>query len=81
MVSKYPLSDERREAIAEQLERYIATDGADGYFVNGNEHLVLTTIGRRTGEPRSTPLIFGADGDRYLIVASLGDMTSHPTGI
>ena len=27
-------------------------------------YLVLTTTGRKSGEPRSTPLIYGEDGDR-----------------
>lgn len=32
--------------------------------------LLLTTIGRRTGEARTVPLMYLADGDRYVVVAS-----------
>jgi deazaflavin-dependent oxidoreductase (nitroreductase family) len=38
----------------------------------------LTTKGRRSGEPRTTPLIFAKDGERYLIVASQGGAPKHP---
>jgi len=40
--------------------------------------LLLTTVGRKTGKPRSLPLIYGVDGDRYVIVASKGGMPNHP---
>jgi len=38
--------------------------------------LLLTTTGRHSGELRTTPLIYGRDGDRYLVVASRGGATS-----
>lgn len=56
----------------EHLQRYIATNGAEGHEWNGVRTLLLTTIGRRTGRGRRTPLIYGKDGDRYLVVASAG---------
>ena len=34
--------------------------------------LLLTTTGRKSGQPRTTPLIFGRDGEDYLVVASHG---------
>lgn len=79
VTDRHPLSDKRKAEIKRQLERYLATDGEEGYWVGESEHLILTTIGRRSGEPRRTPLIFGTDGDRYLIVASLGgyDIAPH----
>ena len=40
--------------------------------------LLLTTTGRRTGQTRTSPLIFGRDGDDYLIVASMGGAPEHP---
>lgn len=36
----------------------------------GRPLLLLTTIGRRTGEPRTTPMMFIPDGDRLLVIAS-----------
>jgi deazaflavin-dependent oxidoreductase (nitroreductase family) len=38
----------------------------------------LTTTGRRSGQLRTTPLIFAPDGDDYLVVASMGGAPSHP---
>jgi deazaflavin-dependent oxidoreductase (nitroreductase family) len=40
--------------------------------------LLLTTTGRKSGEPRSLPLIYGTDGDSYVIIASKGGMPTHP---
>jgi len=40
--------------------------------------LLLTTIGRRTGQARRTPLIYGRDEDRYLVVASKGGSDDPP---
>ncbi|HVR30354.1 MAG TPA: nitroreductase/quinone reductase family protein, partial [Thermoanaerobaculia bacterium] len=54
----------------DHLDRYLATNGADGHIWRGVPTLLLTTTGRRSGEPRLLPLIYGRDGDRYLVVAS-----------
>jgi deazaflavin-dependent oxidoreductase (nitroreductase family) len=62
----------------EHVRRYRETDGAVGYEWNGAPTLLLTTTGRRSGEPRTAPLIFGRDGDDYLVVASVGGMPNHP---
>ncbi len=40
--------------------------------------LLLTTRGRRTGEPRALPLIYGEVGTSYVVIASKGGMPSHP---
>ena len=40
--------------------------------------LLLTTTGRKSGEPRPLPLIYGEDGDSYVIIASKGGMPTHP---
>ena len=62
----------------EHVRRYQETDGEVGYIWNGVPTLLLTTTGRRTGEPRTTPLIFGRDGGDYVIVASQGGKPEHP---
>jgi len=62
----------------EHLRRYLATDGADGHVWEGLPTLLLTTIGRRSGQPHTTPLIYGQDGDRYLVVGSRGGAPAHP---
>jgi deazaflavin-dependent oxidoreductase (nitroreductase family) len=40
--------------------------------------LLLTTIGRKTGKPRSRPLVYTTDGDNYVIVASMGGAPVDP---
>ena len=40
--------------------------------------LLLTTTGRKSGEPRPLPLIYGEAGDGYVIIASKGGMPNHP---
>jgi deazaflavin-dependent oxidoreductase (nitroreductase family) len=63
---------------AEHMRRYIATGGADGHLWNGVPTLLLTTRGRRSGRLRRTPLIYGRDGDAYIVVASRGGKPEHP---
>lgn len=64
--------------VADHVDRYLATGGADGFEWEGAECVVLTTVGRRTGCLRRTPLIRIVDGDRYLLVASMGGAPRHP---
>jgi deazaflavin-dependent oxidoreductase (nitroreductase family) len=43
--------------------------------------LLLTTTGRKSGEPRDAPLIYGEHPDRegaYVIIASRGGTPTHP---
>ncbi|GAA1979657.1 hypothetical protein GCM10009718_15580 [Isoptericola halotolerans] len=40
--------------------------------------LVLTTTGRTSGQPRSTPLAWFPDGDAWLVVASSGGDAANP---
>jgi deazaflavin-dependent oxidoreductase (nitroreductase family) len=63
---------------AEHVRRYRETGGEVGHIWNGVPTLLLTTTGRRTGEQRTTPLIYGRDGDDYVIVASKGGDPKHP---
>ncbi len=62
----------------EHVKRYRETNGAEGHEWQGATVLILTTKGRRTGQQRSTPLIYGRDGDNYVIVASKGGADEHP---
>ena len=62
----------------EHVRRYRETDGEVGYLWRGVPTLILTTTGRRSGQPRPTPLIFGRDGDDHVVVASKGGAPAHP---
>ena len=68
-----------RPWIADHLARYLATNGADGHMWRGYPTLLLTTTGRVTNEERLLPLIYGRDGDRYVVVASRGGAPDHPS--
>src|SRR5205085_11520379 len=64
--------------VAAHIARYVATNGEEGHLWNGVPTLLLTTRGPRSGQPRRTALIYGRDGDRYLVVASKGGAAAHP---
>lgn len=57
----------------EHVERYRATDGAEGHEWQGTQTLLLTTTGRKSGQERTTPLIYAPAGDNAVtVVASNG---------
>src|SRR5262245_29828940 len=43
-------------------------------------NLPLTTTGRRSGQQRTVPLAYLADGERFVVVASNGAPIGHPGG-
>jgi deazaflavin-dependent oxidoreductase (nitroreductase family) len=64
--------------VAEHTRKYVESNGDDGHLWNGVPTLVLTTTGRKSGQPRRNALIYGRDGDAYVIVASRGGDDKHP---
>jgi deazaflavin-dependent oxidoreductase (nitroreductase family) len=61
------------------IERYEATDGAEGYhWQNGTTVLLLHTRGRKTGKDVTSPLIFREHDGNYLVVASKGGAPQQP---
>ncbi|HYP28574.1 MAG TPA: nitroreductase family deazaflavin-dependent oxidoreductase [Blastocatellia bacterium] len=58
---------------------YRGTNGAVGGRVANSPVLLLTTKGRRSGRPRTVPLLYLADGDNVVLVASNGGAVKHPT--
>ena len=63
----------------EHVRVYRETGGQVGHdWKKGSKILLLTTKGRTSGEPRTTPLIYEGDGDRYVIVASKGGAPEDP---
>ena len=72
--------------IADHLQRYLDTDGADGHMWDSASvggpglipTLLLTTTGRRSGKPIVMPLIYGEAGGKYVVVASKGGAPTHP---
>lgn len=63
------------------VERYLANP--DGWSTgkgspSGLPTLLLTMVGRKSGEKRTTPLVFLQDGENMVVVASLAGYDQHP---
>ena len=63
---------------------YMKTDGAEGHLVDFGPTmpdiptLLLQTTGRKSKTAQTTPLIYGKDGNGFVIVASKGGAPQHP---
>jgi deazaflavin-dependent oxidoreductase (nitroreductase family) len=63
------------------IEEFRANKGVVGGHFEGVELLLLHHVGRRTGTPRVTPLLYLADGDTYLVVGSAGGAEKEPAWV
>jgi len=57
---------------------YEKTDGRIGRSIGGRPMLLLRTVGRKTGESRTSALLYVPDGERYAVIASKGGDARHP---
>ena len=57
---------------------YRLTRGRIGGRLGGLRILLLTTTGRRSGQPRTVPLVFFEDGERLVVIASKGGDPKDP---
>lgn len=72
--------------ISEHVRRYQQSGGSEGHLWDstavGGQGLVpcllLTTVGRKSGKRYIHPLLYGVDGDGYVIVGSKGGSETHP---
>ncbi|MBY8881255.1 nitroreductase family deazaflavin-dependent oxidoreductase [Actinacidiphila acidipaludis] len=64
--------------VAEQARRYEESGGTEATDLNGSPCLLLDYLGRKSGQWLRTVLIYGRDGDDYLVVASKGGAPEHP---
>jgi len=62
----------------EHVDRYRATDGEEGHDWQGTTALLLTTTGRKSGDARTTPLIYQEHDGDLLVVASKGGADEPP---
>jgi len=65
--------------VARHIRRYVESGGTRGHTFNGNDALLLTTRGRRTGRLRRTALYYGRDGERYVLVATAVRAGGNPS--
>ncbi|MGP3770150.1 nitroreductase family deazaflavin-dependent oxidoreductase [Streptomyces sp. SDT5-1] len=64
--------------VADQARTYEESGGTKGTTMQGAPCLLLDYQGRKSGQWRRTVLIYGRDGEDYLIVASKGGADEHP---
>ncbi len=60
------------------VEEYRANGGALSGRMANSRLLLLTTTGARSGQPHTTPLGYGVDGERLIVIASNNAAASHP---
>jgi len=79
MSEQSEIVDSPTEWVNKHIKSYVETDGAGGEdFREGVPILLLTVKGRKSGVLRRTALIYGQDGDNYVVVASKGGDPKHP---
>jgi len=74
------------EFVARHRDSYLSSGGQAGHILDyrhlgGHRFtttLLLETVGRKTGDKRITPLIYGDTGGEVVIVASKGGADIHP---
>jgi F420H(2)-dependent quinone reductase len=57
---------------------YRLTGGKVGGKIGKNPVLLLTTIGRKSGQRRTQPLLYTRAGESYAVIASKGGAPQHP---
>ncbi|HUA05734.1 MAG TPA: nitroreductase family deazaflavin-dependent oxidoreductase [Solirubrobacteraceae bacterium] len=60
------------------IDEFRANEGRVGGPFEGGTLLLLHHVGARTGTPRTNPLMYMADGDRYVVFASKAGAPTNP---
>ena len=60
------------------IEEFRANEGRVGGSWEGRDLLLLTTTGRKSGRPHTTPMVYTRDRDRVLVYASKAGAPTHP---
>jgi deazaflavin-dependent oxidoreductase (nitroreductase family) len=67
--------DSPNDWVARHIHSFLETGGQARPGMND---LLLTTRGRKSGKLRRTALVYGRDGDRFVLAASNGGASNHP---
>lgn len=69
--------------VREQVEVYERTNGAEGYTLRdtGLPVIIVTSVGNKSAATRKTPLMRVTDGDRYVLVGSMGGAPKNPVWV
>jgi len=57
---------------------YQSTDGRRGSTMQGRKILLLTTVGNKSGQPRTVPVVPFFEGNETYVIASMGGAPEHP---
>jgi deazaflavin-dependent oxidoreductase (nitroreductase family) len=60
------------------IEEFRTTSSTNGEPLNGRPVVLLTTTGAKSGQRRTTPLMYIRDGERLLVIASNAGAPRHP---
>ncbi len=60
------------------IDEFRANAGRVGGNFQGSTLLLLKTTGKKSGEPRTTPLMYIADGERMIVIGSAAGADNHP---
>jgi deazaflavin-dependent oxidoreductase (nitroreductase family) len=63
---------------AQNIAEFRANHGKVGGYFEGAPLLILHTVGAKSGEERESPMMYLADGDRYLVFASKAGADTNP---
>lgn len=79
------IADNLPEFAKDHVRQYLASKGKEGHLnarIGGGPPapptLILAARGRKTREYYLTPLTYGSDGGRYVLVGSFGGAPDHP---
>ena len=60
------------------IAEFRANEGKLGGPLAGAPMMLITTTGAKSGQPRTAPLMYTTDGDRFVIIASKGGAPTNP---
>ena len=60
------------------IEEFRANNGKVGGYFAGANMLLLHTVGAKSGQARTNPLVYITDGDRLVVIASRGGADRNP---
>ena len=79
LIDETPIDPTGDSWIAEHVKVYVESGGKEGHIWQpGVPTLLLTTRGNKSGTARRTALIYGRDGNDYVVMASYAGAPTHP---
>ena len=60
------------------VEEFRANDGVVGGPFEGAPMILITHTGAKTGAGRTSPLVYSTDGEKVVIIASMGGAPTNP---